>query len=848
MSRQIDWLTVRSRGLPVRFGAQLARPRGYTLVLESCLIAAVALLVAAAAAWSARPDPEERRLVLAEARAHLEENRADTAVEQLRPLANSRPLDPEVSLLYGRALLKNDQASLAMWPLQRVAERPGAEREAKILFVTALLQGGSRLEAIREATSLLDENPEIRGLRRLRALAHSLVLDHDSALADVEILLDSTPNDIRLHESRLGLLVELERHDEAREQIAEIDELLEDDRFTPTARATFCATSARAEYKWGDEESALARLQGCLESYPGHPDIVITRVEILDAAGRIEEASEELERAAESHPKRFRLQYALSKRLDAQGERGAAESVLMRTAEKLGDSRSWLALADLRVVHEDLKGATEAIDRGLRAETGRAPGEEGFSWSSIPRQNLFAFGDVFVRAQEFERVEEIIPILGGEDDVFAQLLRGRMQLERGEPAAALETYEQAFRVWPSNPAARYLAARAAAAIGEFDRAASYYQDSLRADASASDAGLVLARMQIAQGFAGAALETLRTYGRADPSDPHMLRLYAQAAILVGLYQEADVARASLASRVEWAGTALADQASDLARVVSLEEARRYLEASTELESASHFEALSAWVNVLAEMGEFETAAQRVELLRDGNPESAGYWVVWSRILARRGENEEAVEAARRATQLDSELVAAHRELGSALVAVGEVTGALASFDRAASIDPDDPQLEILAAEALLGEAGREGELRGRLERMLERHPWHGLAALYLARLEIEEEIESEAALRRARQAAYFNALSGPDSFEVLAQVLVAQGRAAEAVEELGRVARIGRATAGVHYQLALALIAEGDLEGARRELRASLQTPDFPQADAARDRLAELTDEQASSG
>ncbi|MHA7836916.1 MAG: tetratricopeptide repeat protein, partial [bacterium] len=191
--------------------------------------------------------------------------------------------------------------------------------------------------------------------------------------------------------------------------------------------------------------------------------------------------------------------------------------------------------------------------------------------------------------------------------------------------------------------------------------------------------------------------------------------------------------------------------------------------------------------------------------------------------------------------------AAQLEHGAILAEEGGVDEAVAAYDRATALDPLDPEAAFRAA-TLLRDTGRIEEARDRLAGLLERHPWHGGAALVLARLELERDPASEQALILSRQAARFSRAAGPESFELLARVLLDREEPEEAVVALDRARRKGLLTATARYRLALALMAVGDEKAARRELRAALQAPDFEERKAARAHLEALDGSEATSG
>lgn len=766
----------------------------------------------------------------------------DGAVEVLRPAVIAEPWTPALSLLYARALVNNQQSSLAVWYLERIAEDPDSIDAARALYVRALLHGGAEREAVREATAILDVDPDNAVVRRLRVHAHSAILDEPSALDDLAYLVELAPEDPRLRESRIDLLIEMERIDDARAEIDELRVIMEGDAVLPEAHAVFCASTARFEYEQGEVEKAEADLRVCLERHPTEPDVILSLAELLEKEEREGEALAFLRESAAASPGRFRLQNALAQLLLRQGKEEEAEAVLIAAATSVGGAQPHLLLADLRVAGGDPKGAAEAVIDAIRQELGRGPGDADFEWTVIPEEGRFAFGDVFIRAEAYEYAEQIAATL--DNEAFRLLLEARMQLDQGRPAEALETYEAAFRLWPSNPAARYLAGRASMEIGEFDQAASFYQDALRADSAATNAGLVLARMQLYRGYPGAAHDTVAFYLMGHPDDPYALRLAGGAAMLAGLYQRGEALRGALAVDPRWAGAALADQAQDIARIRGFAEARSYLEASEELEEPTHYDALSAWAEAVWQLGEPDFAKERVLRLYRASQGEAGPAIAWARLLGKDEQWAEARSVLEGVLEANLTTAALHRELGAVLLQQDEIDAALEHLDRATYLEPEDSRARFMAAQGLLTH-DRDAEARDRLTELLIYHPWHGLAAMRLAELAMEEGDFGDETLVQARRAATFHVLSGPGGSALLGRVLLERGESQAAVAELTKAISLGAASAANHYDLGRALQASGQTGAARQAFEAALQDDDFPEAEAARAALEALPDTEA---
>ena len=788
------------------------------------------------------PDPREPTMSFEDAQALLSSRQFDAAIEALRPFASQPEPESEALLAYARALLGASRQSLAIWPLQRLAARPDAPPLVQRLYVSALLYGGAEIEAVREATLLLDARPDALAIRSLRAQGYESMLDVERAVEDMEIVVDESPGEARAVERLLNLLIKLEDWDGARERIAELRELLGRDGVTPEARALFCATASRFEHQRGDAGLAEEQLRGCLEESPSDPNLVFSLVELLDQEDRVDDATRLLEDVSTRFPGRQLILQGLASRYTRLDRHDEADRLLRTTAERIGQPESWLSLGDLRVLRGDLAGAAEAVDRAVEIALGVSSDDPDLDWSRLTPESRFGLADVYIRAEKYAPADRIIESLE-EEPGFALLLRARARLMRGDPSGALADYQEAFRSFPSNPAARYLAGRAALEVGEFDLATEFYQDSLRSDSTATDAGLVLGQMLLAEGRTNWAIDTLSFYLTANTEEPHALRLMAQAGAASGQHKWAESVRAILAKNEEWAGVALADQAKDIAFLKGPEAALGYLAESPLLEEPSHFEAFSAWVAYAKLTGEGQAARERARKLTEENPKHAGPWIVWSRILYDDARPADAISAIRKAIELNPLLRTAFAELGEMLLAQGKVDEALDAFARAQELDPLDARAEFSAAKGL-ADVGRLEEAEGRLRALLIRHPWHGRAALELLDILTDRGEVDEWAYHLARRAARYKGTSGPRAQLALARIELVRGRPEAAMA--GFEAAIGADVEKAHAQvgLAQALVALDRREEAVVLLEAALASKDLEEPMIAMALLEELKTEE----
>ena len=104
----------------------------------------------------------------------------------------------------------------------------------------------------------------------------------------------------------------------------------------------------------------------------------------------------------------------------------------------------------------------------------------------------------------------------------------------------------------------------------------------------------------------------------------------------------------------------------------------------------------------------------------GSPEA---WSNLAVIQAESGELEKAVEACKKALEVDEQYASAHNNLGLILQGLGKHKEAIAHFRRARDLAPELPATYLNLARALLRE-GEETEARAVLKALLKNQPGH----------------------------------------------------------------------------------------------------------------------------
>ena len=808
-------------------------PHGKARLRELACVALSAVVLLSSGCGQ-EPLPHAQRL--------MERGQFQATVDFLQGALENSPSDMDLLEIYGRALLRNKQPSLAVWPLRRVFHDQGLEGSALVPLVEALARGGAPGEAVELATQGLAVAPANRTLLALRSGASLASLNHEVALADIEQLIALDAENLRYRENRMNILVKLERIEEAGDEIAFIADQLAKDASLPAAvKSRYCATSALFQHKEGDSEKAEVALADCLATYPADPEVLIPFVQFLEESGQGDRVLELLDEQAGSPAGRGRLmlQVLLAAQLRGLGREAEASEVLLKTAEYLEAPPAWLELADHYVAVDDMVAAADAVSLALAdSGDGLGLGDSG-AYRFMSEDGLFAYADVLVQAKRFEQARKILPHL--DEEAHSLFIEARILLAEGEPRLALEKYEEAFKFWPSNPGARYLAAVAAMRIGEFDRAASLFQDSMRSDSTISDAGVILGRMQLLQGSTDAAFDTLALHSMKNRGNTTVLRLMMRAAVLA----RAPGALIGIQREFEKGGhfaEGLAEHALGLEALQGPVPALELLEAEEQLESPEYFLALASWARITASQGDLAGALERVRAVAAAQPESAPAQVVLGMTLSSQPDSsEEAGVAYRRATELDDEFPEAWVLLGRLLEANGDADGAVEAYTRAAALDKGEPTHNYRAGVALLG-AGDEEAGEERLRRILEEHPWHGDSAAWLARLAFDRGDSGPETLVLARLAARFSEELTANALETLGKVRMERGEFPEANVAFRRLVQRQSNPGISEYYLAQSLVGMGQNEAAIERLNEALaHEVSFPFEAAARSQLAELT-------
>jgi tetratricopeptide (TPR) repeat protein len=221
---------------------------------------------------------------------------------------------------------------------------------------------------------------------------------------------------------------------------------------------------------------------------------------------------------------------------------------------------------------------------------------------------------------------------------------------RGELAAAVASLREVVRLDPARAAAWGLIADMLTSLGEQAAADEAMRGYLQA--AARPEVLVRAAELVVQGKLAEAETRCREYLRHSPDDVDALRLLAEVATRIGVFDDAE----------------------------------RLFARCIELAPNFHF-ARAGYAHVLMKQGKFQQSLSHIDQLLAVDPDNSGYRVLLASVLVRVGRHEQAIDNYRRVVAKPTHTALDLSSLGHALKTVGRTDEAISAYRRAVARDP-----------------------------------------------------------------------------------------------------------------------------------------------------------------
>lgn len=749
------------------------------------------------------------------------------SIEELREVLAISPDLPEANYRLGAALVQTGDASRAIWSLKKASESPEYAVPAGLLLASAHFGINDYEEAARAASRVLEIDPDRIAALHIRAKANVGIHHLDEALADAERLIELMPDDYVNRVIYASILFEMGRGEEAEIAHRELKRIAEASDNPAYQRGGCIAPAMFAKDFKKDMEEAEALYLDCAEKYPTDGFIIDQVMNFLDGVDKRDAATELVRKAVKDAPENLSLRSTLANRLQTNGDSEGAEAVLLEAAETFNSAAAWNLLANYYRQSGDSEKALGAIEKVIDLTGGG--GDE----------LRFTQADVLVDLGQYDLAEEVVQSL--DQPIYATLIRGRIELARGDPAAALASFEKGIRHWPNNPGARYLAGVAARELGDSDRAISELREAMRAGKSQTQAAHLLARIYLDRGDYKEAVNFASESARRSrgPGRPEDYIIAIRALTKLGDYEKA---RKSIDLLADLPG----QQATAAFETAKLEAAQNGTQAAIDsikkdgldLTDPANERVLGLLVEYLGALDRDEEALAPVDAALARHPDESQYHVLRGTVLSRSKQFDLAKQEFETARELDPESGAALAGLAFLAGRAGNLEEAVELYDAAARHNElNTADYEYYAAQLTLTLGDKEAAIE-RLKNVTRKYLGHAGSRNDLAWLLAEEGQDLDLALALAEEARRLD--PSPDILDTLGAVHMKRGEAAAAVAVLENAYEQQPDSPYLRLHLGTALALAGDTNRARELLQSALDTEGFAEADAARRELAKL--------
>ena len=749
----------------------------------------------------------------------------------------------KASVEFRNALQIEPRDARACYENGQVQERRGDVRQALGSYLAAIelnpdytparaaagrvwIFGGMAARAMTVIEPGLKRHPDDPQLLAVRGAARAQLKDMSGALADAERAVKFAPND----ESAVALLAALYRQQ-------------------------------------GDTARAVDLVAGAVTRTPASIGLREVLAALYLDSKQDTRAEEQLEKVVALAPRELPHRYQLAAFYARAGNLDAAQRVLEDAVRAVPESgAAKLALVDFLAQRRSRAQGEQT----LRSYIAREPENDDLRLglgtllqrTATPAEAIAAYREIITRnprspgaliagdriaaiqlagSHVDETLTEIAAVLKENPrDNDALIMRGDIELQRDEPAAAIEDLRAVLRDQPNAVEVQRSLAHAYIANGQSALA----EDTLRAATQAAPAyapaRIDLAQLLLQTGRGDAATALLEEAVRSAPQEAS-----TREALVRAYLAKHDLARARAAAEdltTLWPAAAAGPYLAGLVaqQQARIDDAERDFERALQLQPTS-MDALSGLARLQLAHGQGAAAVARVRayaLAHPADPPAAN--LLGEALIATRSYAE-ATQELDHAIQLAPSWALPYHNLALARLASQDQAGAVAAYEAGLKQLPYEPLL-VSGLGGLYEQQGRVNEAIALYEGLYAHHPHLELAANNLAML-LANYRSDQRSLDRARDltAPFANSQSGA-LLDTNGWVRLKLGDVTDALPALERAVDRAPDSKVIHYHLAMAELKVGQRDKARANLQTALSgTAHFVGSNEARATLNNLS-------
>jgi tetratricopeptide (TPR) repeat protein len=735
------------------------------------------------------PKDTQARLMAGRAAERL--GHARDAYGLYQSVVDSDPLNVEASADLARVLVYGSNPQKALEVIQPVLAKHPDEPTLLTLRAASELLLNKPADAVADADHALKIAPGNEEAVEVRARLYRQAGDIDGALTLVKGAVQRSPDAKTLHEVLADIYLAAHQPDQAEQQLRALIGLAPHEPRYRYQLATFYTRTQKLD-------DAQRVLEDAVKALPGNAQMKLTLVDFISTQRTRAQGEKVLRDFIASEPQNYDLQLGLGALLQRSGALADATRIFSQVVEKDGTGPKGLQARD----------QIAAIDLA----EGRYPDARSV-------------------------LEEVLK--KNPRDAQALLLRGRMGLARGEPAAAIVDFRAVSRDQPQSAAIRQLLAEAYSANGEPALAEESFHAAMELAPKNMALQVEFAQFLLHTQRADAAVSLLEKAVSAAPEDPTVRDALAHAYLDKRDYIAARKAAEDLKT--------LRPQAAEgfyLAGLVAQEQ-NRLDDAQREFEHAlavqpQVLDALTALAHLELARGQVAQAIALVKGAVEHQPENAFSLNLLGEIYLTQKDMIAAGDAFARANKLAPKWWVPYRSIAASKYMAKDTAGALAAYE--AGIKAVPTQFQLVAELAALYESlGRVDDAIASYDAWYRQNPGSPQAANNLAMLLVKYKTD-RASLDRARDlTAGFASSNDGRLLDTNGWVHFKRSENTEALPILERAAERAPDSKEIRYHLAMAELRAGLTDRARNDLQTALSgTPNFSGSDDARAQLAAL--------
>jgi len=631
------------------------------------------------------------------------------------------------------------------------------------------------------------------------------------AEAEANFILQEEPKNVGAYHLLGAALVGKQKFDRALELFSKVTELLPND-------ASSYLNLALVEIALRRFSDAEKHLKQAVATDPKSSQAHIDLANFYRLQSKLSEAQEALQAGIQNNPDASQLYIELANTLSNAGKSKDADGVLDRLRMQMPKSpEAAIAIGDYYAQRRDLDKAFAEYQRGLSISVGNLDIEKSM-------EELYLSSN---RTDEASKLDEQL-MKQAPKDVLVSVNHGRLLLAQGKQQDAVIALQKALKDAPDSARAHYYLGLAYWQTAGLGQAGSEFQEALKASPGFPLALQGLARISLSQNHISEAKGYAQELVQRFPADVNYRLL------LGGIYLRAG--QSPQAEEQFLAAMRLAPNQGavhlDVGQLYYTE--KKWSQAEKEFETAIQLDPsnpamLSPYLDFLVARQQATKAIALAQKFVDAHPSNAQGHVILGSLQFDSKNNSAAQAEFERAIQIEPNNVQAYLRMGRLYQQKNQLDAAIGVYEKALGLQPKSAALITMVGNLYLDKGDLE-TARKYFARALEADPNFAVANANMAWVDAQEGKDLDVALGLAQKAKSLQP-EVPSISDTLAWVMYKKGNYSGAIPLLQDCVKKSPDPAQYRYHLGLALIAAGQKEAGKTQLRAALQLNKLKAAD-----------------